>query len=339
MADQISPLPEKNAMPAPAPMRNLEATQPDNGRDNSGALFSCLDKFPTQGWTSKPLRIINMAPQSKMPPSASLTAATNSAISNSHPANLDLMLEFGLTAWGEKVYGRGQRQIVVSLYKFSSNEGAYGAYLCSHQGASNLVARGDASSEADTSISFSKAQFFVNIIGSPEGDDECKELITKLADLLSSTISGSSFKPAVILRLPVFDRVRGSEKLIVGPLTLKRFFPAPYIGTLLPPPGSSWRAAVADYQIQEPYRERLKLLVVIFPDAIQASQAYTQYVAQLQEQHDQVDLKGEQYLTSVFKIGTSFMLCQVRNCELSIVTGAHKKLSLASLVKEFYSIY
>jgi len=88
--------------------------------------------------------------------------------------------------------------------------------------------------------------------------------------------------------------------------------------------------------MQDPYRERLKLLLAEFPSLAAATQAYSRYVEQLSEQHEPEDMSGLGYQTSVFKIARSFIFCQLRGYELMIISGGRKKASLALLARQVY---
>jgi hypothetical protein len=316
-----SPAPPSLKPPVPSPVAAVKPRSP----------FLLLDQLSPPGWLSKPALINHYQPKSA-PPSP--------AASNSNPySREDLLGEFGLVNYGQKVFYRGQRQIVVDVYDFASSDGAYGAYLCLHQGASNLIAHGDASSEAEQNISLWKERYFFNLSAATAGDDESKELITKLATELAQAIPASSPKPVLLSSLPSLDKVRGSEKLVMGPLALKKHFPAPYI-SIFSCPGSVFQGAIADYQTQEPYRERMRLLLIRIPGPRSyASELFSQFLGQLEEQHDPLTIPGSQYQTSVFKLDRFYILCQLRNQAIVIITGARKKQSLTALCDEITSPY
>ncbi len=166
-----------------------------------------------------------------------------------------------------------------------------------------------------------------------EDDDESKAQVVAIADELLHAIPAHASMPSMITALPGIDLVRGSEKLIMGPISARRFFPVPYIGSL--PFNNSIVAASADYQYKEP-PERLKLLCVQYKDASSAQSAQSAYVSALAEQnHRQVD-SGDAGNGAMFKIGSSYMLCQTLGDRMLIVAGARHRNSPSMLSRQFY---
>ncbi|HEY9720331.1 MAG TPA: DUF6599 family protein, partial [Trichormus sp.] len=163
-----------------------------------------------------------------------------------------ILQEFRCSGVVTRSYQRGQRRILVEAFRFPTSDGAYGAYYLLRHGASTVIKRGDASSEDDQSISFWKDRFYIHVYGTSEDDSESKDAVRAIADQLAAAIVAEPASlPPMISRLPSLEKVRGSEKLVMGPISARRFFPAPYINTLQL--GNALGAAVADYQMQFPY--------------------------------------------------------------------------------------
>jgi hypothetical protein len=338
----VMAVPDKHVSNIPAvpvaPQRQ-QSSQPS--QDNSGtaadgrdtAASKCLAQLAFVDWSGQPLlyRRFESNRQTVVPGQA--VSGQTLGASTGEPANLDLAKEFGLTAYSQRSFSRYQDQVIASIYQFATSEGAYGAYCCLRKGASNLIAKGDASSEDDKAISFWKDRYFVSISGNPSDDEESKVLVSKIAGPLAASIATSSSRPRILNQLPTLERVLGSERIVMGPLALKRLFPAPFVATL---GTATLHGAIADYQVQEPYRERLKLLVLQFANPGSCSSTYTRYVAQLEEQHDLQDIGGLSYQTNVYKVGNTYMLCQMRGDEMVVITGGRKKLSLPSFAREIY---
>jgi hypothetical protein len=242
-----------------------------------------------------------------------------------------ILAEFHCINAVRREYQRGQRRIIVEAFSFADANGAYGAYNLLRHGATTVITRGDASSEDDQSISFWQSNQFVLVYGTSEDDEESKEAIRGVADQLGQAITAHAEVPLAISRLPGIDRVRGTEKLIMGPLSARRFFPAPYIGSLSF--NGALVGAVADYKFEYPYPERMKLLCLSYADGVAASQAYEGYTSSLQ-------LAGKVNSANVdgalFKIGSSFLLCQLRGPQIVIVSGARKKFSPMMLAHQVY---
>jgi hypothetical protein len=118
----------------------------------------------------------------------------------------------------------------------------------------------------------------------------------------------------------------------MGPVSARRFFPAPYIGSL-----SFDRAklgVVADYQISSPFPERLKLLCVQYADPPSAARAYDQYMMNLQSEKriNDEDASGG----TLVKIERGYLFSQVHGDEIVIVSGARKKYSPGMLARQVY---
>jgi len=269
------------------------------------SVLATLERMTFPGYSDQALSVIE--PQ-KTGNSLKAKANSNSEVQQrptSDPSVFDLVSEFGCTISGQRIFAADQSQIVATIYKFTTSEGAYGAYCCLRKGASNLIVKGDASSEDDKTISFWKDKYFVNISETLSEDTESKTIVRKMADQLVAAIPYTSARPRILMRLPTLEKVLGSERIVLGPLALKKLFPAPFIGAL---GATTVNGAIADYQVQEPYRARLKLLVLQFPNQASASLSFTKYISELKEQHD----------------------------ELVIITGGRKKSSLPALANEIY---
>jgi hypothetical protein len=335
----ILAMPQKPAvMPAAAPARKSDKLLPDRATVNlnlSGPL-QYLDQINMPGWTGKPILIKKFSPGEKLAGSSAISASTTSETSAPEAAqeNFDSALEFGLNTLARKTFVQGPRTIYVSIFEFPRAEGAFGAYYSMKTGSSNFIAKGDASSEDDHGISFCQNRFFVSVQSSTNNDDYSMAAVATLAKQLGASIALHGSKPEILSHLPLAERVQGSEKFVMGPIALKRYFPAPFVSTLAS--GAPFEGAIADYQTQEPHRERLKVLVARFANPLTASLSFTKYVSQLEENHDLENADGYAYQSSVFKAGNRFILCQMRGNQVVIITGAHKKNSLAYFARGVY---
>ncbi len=253
-----------------------------------------------------------------------------------------ILQEFRCTGVVTRSYQRGQRRILVEAFRFPTSDGAYGAYYLLRHGASTVIKRGDASSEDDQSISFWKDRFYIHVYGTSEDDSESKDAVRGIADQLAAAIVAEPASvPPMISRLPSLEKVRGSEKLVMGPISARRFFPAPYINTLQL--GNALGAAVADYQMQFPYPERLKLLYVEYNNANAASSAFYDYTGNLQSTNkgasgdrDPLEEAGGLPTSCLFKVMGGYMLCELRGQELILISGARKKTSPIMLARQVY---
>lgn len=242
-----------------------------------------------------------------------------------------LLQEFGCLEFARKTLARGQRRILVDMFEFPNPSGAWAAYNYLRRGASTVITRGDGSSEDEQSISFWQDRKFLQISGT-EDDDETKDVVHSIADQLGKGMKSHAAPPAVLSLLPVIDRVKGTEKLVMGPLSGRRFFPAPYTNSLSLERAHA--AAVADYQFSQP-PERMKLLLIEFGDQALAEAAYHNYVSKLNETHQLQRVDSDEPV-SVYKSAKTFVLAQAKGSRLIVVSGARKKYSPLMLARQVY---
>lgn len=238
--------------------------------------------------------------------------------------------EFGLQTIARRAFHRGQRHLHVNVYQFSVPAGAFGAYNFLRQGASTVVVRGDGSSEDDTNISFWKGDFFVKLSQTSEEDDESKDALNTIANNLLPAITSTAQMPQILRQLPVMDRVRGTEKLVMGPNSGRQFFPAPFVDNLSLE--RSRGAAIADYQFSSP-PDRMKLLFVDYADPAVAQDVYQRYVDSFGSQKG-VSQGQTEMPTVTFKLSNGYLLCQLRGSKLAIITGARKRISPLLLTRQ-----
>jgi hypothetical protein len=303
------------------------ASSESSGVKTGDSLAYLLSTIAMTGWAPTKTRLFYIG---EAPPAVgNVEYLPLTRLDDADPQHLAILQEFQCQSLAKREYQRGQRHILVQAYCFNSSDGAYGAYNLLRQGASTVVTRGDASSEDDQSISFWKGDEFIEVYGTSEDDDESKEAVRSLADQIEHVITGRGSLPSAVAHLPVIDRVRGTEKLVMGPASVRRFFPAPYIGALQF--DNARGGAVADYKFESPYPDRLKLLCLQYNNDASATRALTQYVSQLQ---------GAKHVPSetgtVIKLDRGFLLCQARGPELIIITGARKKFSAEMLARQVY---
>lgn len=246
------------------------------------------------------------------------------------PQRVEILKEFRCLAAYCKNFKRGQRVINARVYTFDSVDGSYGAYSLLKQGASTVVRRGDGSSEDEQGISFWQGRTFVSVYGTSVDDDESKEVVKSIADRFSGILKEHSGLPQIIEQLPKLDRVKGSEHIVMGTLSARRFSPAPYLNYI--DFSHAVAAATADFQVQSP-PDRLRLLYVDYrypAYAVAAYRAYTQNFGGRAVTFEE-PVMGE---TLMYKVNGSFILVQQIDSHLAIISGAKKRQS-ASLLARF----
>lgn len=284
-------------------------------------LGALLANFSFVGWNPSTLYIWNrsLGPTPRLPEGDSGREA--------------ILGEYGLNVFTRRMFQRGQRNIYIDIYEFASDAGAFGAYYFLRKGATTVVPRGDAASEDEASISFVQGHTFVSIYGTSQDDDESKEVVRKAADILASQIPEHGKLPQLIMRLPRLELLHGSEKFVMGAQSARRFSPAPYLGQLFPLPGKM--ACVADYQMREPAKERLRLMLIEYANAAEAEASYGAFVTALCEGHDQDPVERLARPSNQFRNGSSFLDVEQKGNYILLVTGARKKYSAGLLIRQF----
>ncbi|MBX9671643.1 MAG: hypothetical protein K2X93_28900 [Candidatus Obscuribacterales bacterium] len=239
--------------------------------------------------------------------------------------DVTILEEFACKFVVQRTFSRGSRFITIRAYEFSSPAGANAGYDLLRKGSTTVVKRGDGSSEDSDSISFWQSYYLFVIAGTSEDDDESKEVVTKIATQISTEVRLHAQPPAILSPRPVVDRVRGTEKIVMGPVSAAKYFPAPVVENLSLEKALS--ACVADYQLLQPVRERMKLLYIDFKDPSLAKTSYDAYTAALTQLHGpERDWPEEE--RSLFRINKTFLYCQLKQPgKLIIISGARKAKS------------
>jgi hypothetical protein len=302
--------------------------------DQESLLLGVLQNINPAGWVSAPVRIFaaNLAS-----PSAH-TAAAGETIVSMEQLSLELdsqkvtiLQEFGCSEVFERGFQRGQRRINARVFVFKTVNGAYGAYMLMRQGAANVIVRGDASSEDQDSISFWQGRTLVTISG-PQDDEESKTLVTNMADKLAAISREHGQLPDVLERMPKLGRVRGSERVVMGPVSARRFINVPYLNSL-----NFTRAiscGVADYQVQEP-PDRLKVMNIEFATPKEAMLAFDSYGLNFGGRQIQVAAPFGG-ICSLYKTNKTFLLFQQKGRQFTIVANARRAESAEYLARFMY---
>ncbi|MBI4533963.1 MAG: hypothetical protein HY711_08440 [Candidatus Melainabacteria bacterium] len=279
-----------------------------------GPVLGVLEMISCEGWQALPPEVFGVS---------------DSCRDNRLDWNtLNVIREFRATGMATRSFQRGQRLVVVRVYHFSDSQAAFGAYTILRSGARSGVLHGDASSEDDQSISFWQDNYFVNVYTTSDGDDEAKELVIWLADKLSGAVGSHAPMPPAVATLPPLDKIQGSERLLMGPFVARLVAPVPYVATLLL--NCALATVSADYQFRQPFAERLRLLLIDYGEPVLAARIYNQYASELAKFHR----ADKQSTSSLFKVFDSYLLCQLQGTRLSIITGAHKRLSAEILARQ-----
>lgn len=326
-AQAQAPMPSQMANLDVPPLAPERAQESGPGKDDGNDVLRLLYDIKADGWSGTPLKVeslkIAQAPATKMAPAQNASGSERQ----------QLLSEFGGIECGQRIFARGQRHIAINVYRFETPDGAYGAYLTFRQGSSTLVLKGDATSQDDRSVSFWKDHYFVSVVGEPD-DEEAMLVVSKFAGQIAAAIKNSSREPQILGHIPSLERLRGSEKIVMGPVGIRRVFAAPFVNALCNE--KIVVGVVADFIMQEPDRERMKLLLVRFDSPLSANKAYASYLAALEEQHKAVSFDNYVPQSNLFKVSGSFLLVELKSDQVLVITGARKKTTLPALAHGVY---
>jgi hypothetical protein len=328
LSQSASPVP--SASPAPSTTAAASAstaveTPPIEDKAITEAIratnLHILDVLKAGDWQSSPAEHFQGVGRT-------FVTASGANLPNPGGESAEALREYGCTHVFVKKFWKPQRNATIAMFYFPETRGAFGAYSIMRQGSSNVVVRGDASSEDDDSISFLKGNYLFKLSNSAGEDEVSKDLITGLATQLNEAVSGKADVPPLVSTLPGLDRLRGSEKFFMGPVTARRFTLAPFVGQLFTAKFSG--AALADYIIPPPQAERLKLLVVDYENPETAKGIYDSYIELVSASHKPT---LETPTSQLFKSNNSFVFCQLRGKKIALISGARRKAAPLMLAR------
>lgn len=280
--------------------------QPDDADQWPGdpAVLHTLQGYQAEGWVGSDISV-QIGPVQPLPFNQTELA----------------LKEFQLIAQASRQFARGHRYVGLTVYKFKTTQGAYGAYTNLRRGATTVVVRGDSSSEDDQSLSFWQADYYVHVWTTAEADDEAKDMMRVLANQLAAAIGKHAELPSIVMALPQLDRLSGSERLIMGSSVAHKALSLPYVDALKL--DESLGACFADYQFKLPIPERMRLLLVDYGSAQASSIAYKRYCECFSEDHE--DLGNDR--SALFKVQKNYVFCQPHGRLLAVISGARSRHS------------
>lgn len=289
-----------------------------------------LDALTAPGWEAQ-ATISLVCSQNKM------LNSDNKSIEEIARKPASVLIEYGCNNIAEKKFKRGHRECSVYLFRFKTTDGAFGAYSTMREGSSTVLPRGQGSSEDERSITFYSAKFLLILESSEEDDDEAKETLSKLADKITALIpKQTEFKdPKMIGTLPHFERLKGSEKYFMGSKSATHYTNVPFIDAL--GLDQSQGAGYADYAYSRPMAERLKLLLVEYPNSTIAQNTFNTYAANMASLSKKTVQRGSNEL--ICKMSDSYLMCGTSGSRVYVITGARKATSPNILARELRTFY
>lgn len=272
-----------------------------------------LDGIVSADWNSEPSALVAPTANLPLPPTQAAS----------------LLQEFRCRSITFKQFTRTQRTVNVFIYNFPDARCAFGAYSTCRLGSSNVVVRGDASSEDDSAICFLKGNNFITITTTAEDDELSKQFASRIADELNIKIADRADPPSALHALPILDRMPGSERIFMGPIAARKYMAIPFIQMLNVE--KSRGAVYADYQFPHPDADRIKTMVIEYGDPKVASQVYNDYASAIGSIHKSKPLSTTAQLS---RMKDSFMLCMQTRSRVCILAGARRKISTVVLARQ-----
>ncbi len=298
----------------------------DSEQSPANQLLSLIDSFKITGWTTSKSIYFKFNNNTKNAFCHKFNDSTKNSLSN---ATFQLLSEYHCIESITKNFESNQEPVFLEAYSFPSVESAYGAYSMLRKGSSTVITTGDGSSEDDQNISFWQNTWYIHLYTTAEDSSYCKELLIKLAQMLTTGIARHAPAPPILSNLPSRGKVSGTEHLLMGPQAAREVTAIPLVGMLSIE--NSQGAISADYQLEEPYKERLRLLVVTYPNYKLAREVYDCFSQNLEElQSSKIKNKSP----GLFKLSGSYLLCQLKDNRIIIIHGAHKTASAFTLASQ-----
>lgn len=164
----------------------------------------------------------------------------------------------------------GQPDIVADLFEMASSKDAFGVFTHDLEGEEAGVGRG--STYKGGLLSFWKGRFFVSLYAEEETQD-AKEALFKLGERVASSIEEKGEEPDIITLLPEEALVEKSVHYFHNHMILNYHFYVSDENILLL--DQETEAALGTYREDN---EKSYLLVVYYPDASKASQAFQNFL-------------------------------------------------------------
>ncbi|MBP7862364.1 hypothetical protein KA183_11830 [bacterium] len=310
-----------------------------NATPESDETKNRLDGISHAGWEPVKTVIYSAAPVTLTPDttgSAAKYAQTINDVKEGAPTtsfmlrDTKVLEELHCQVLAQKTFKRGNRYITIEEYLFDNPMYASAAFGLLHTGSANVVKRGDGSSEDEKSISFWQDRHFFRLASTEPDDEESKDVMNKMYKQMSAIVAIHSDSPRFAQYLPQIERVRGSERLVVGPLTSKHYFDLPFLEKLSI--DKARIAALADYQVQYPNRERLRVLVINHENPLTAQAGYKSFVDELTALHEADFVKEGPNPQALFKINKTYLFLGFKEPnKLVLIYGARKRSSSSQL--------
>jgi hypothetical protein len=282
-----------------------------------------LDSLAPPGWESPPA--FKLTAENKM-----LMGPDGKAVYDVQGKNSAVLAEYHCTEVAVRHFRRGDLSCELDLFRFASADGAYGVYSTMRAGSSTVLMRGQGNSEDENSITFYSGNALAFLHSVSDGDDEAKSMMGHLADQIAKRLPVGQTVPRMISAMPYMDKVTASEKFFMGSQAAMRYGNVQFSDALLL--DQSRGAACADYQYSRPMAERLKLMLVEYPNQSVARSAFSSYTSTMTAYaHKTLDKNDSQTLC---KMAAGFLMCGVMGSRVFVISGAKRATSPSVLARQ-----
>ncbi len=247
--------------------------------------------------------------------------------------------ECGVDAIMFETFAYDSYKLNLAVYNCKNIDAARTLYSVLKSGSTNSIRHGSISSEDDSSISLCQNNFFISIKTQSSEEEIEKNAALNLAKQINKLSLADNNIPNILNRLPSFGKIEGSEKLIIGEESARYFFTIPLFDDLKLTNLIS--GAVCDYRMEDPFKERLRILLLKFKDHKSATEVYDEYIASLNHSDSikKIRLKfdspdsgsspvSDKSYPQIYKTNSKFMLCQTGDNYFLIIKNARKVQSL-----------
>jgi hypothetical protein len=114
----------------------------------------------------------------------------------------------------------------------------------------------------------------------------------------------------------------------MGPVAARAVVPNPYIDFLYLE--RSQGAAIADYKLDEPRPERLRLTAIDYGNAGMAGSAYRNYLSAFG--NERLKTQGANWV--LIKLAGTYLLCEQWGGKVFLISGSHNKISPQILIQQ-----
>lgn len=206
-------------------------------------------------------------------------------LANYRPHDAAIITEYGFARLTKaQLVSPEKDHLTIAIYAMLDSAAAYGLFTYMRPAtAEELTGIGNAAAGTDNEISFHQSKYYV-VVGSDNGGKPLRPPMLEISRTISKSLPNDFSLPMVASKLPTENRVRHSEKFVMGATALSRLLPL----NGQDPFGLSTGAEAAMAKYEEAGGESATLLLIHYPTQQLARRmletGYQQYSSQYPNQ-------------------------------------------------------